>query len=120
MMQRFWLSWTCHSSVPFILDWPWWISGHTYDKQDNQVGIFCAAVVAEDEDAALAAVRKAYGRHRPPSFRWRFVLRQQDDWSPFCERFQRSDWMQWPSAPAATEEASASSSQGTGSSSRME
>ena len=94
-MSRFWISW--YDDDPLELgfdlgDTPCWISGCELDGADTIV----AAVIADNEDAAKALVRAAYGNNGEPT-RWRFCHERPEDWSPFCDRFQREDWMRWPS-----------------------
>lgn len=102
-MTRYWVSW-CHDAEMgvFELRNPWWVSGSfaLWDDgsdEDYTVQTICAAVEAASLDAAKKAVISAYDT--PPSdMVWRFAEERPDNWSPFSERFQRADWMQWPDA----------------------
>ncbi|GAC1393280.1 MAG: hypothetical protein NVS3B10_00570 [Polyangiales bacterium] len=73
----------------------WWESGwRESDDGGNDVPIFCAAVVAEDHDAARQVVIASHDGKSVES--WRFVTEKPAGWAPFCERFARGDWMRWP------------------------
>jgi hypothetical protein len=90
-MKRFWISWyTDNDMGPFELNSPWWISG-----TDGICDSVCAAVIAEDEDAARCVVLGAYDIC-PLAIDWRFCQERDANWAPFCERFPQADWMQWP------------------------
>jgi hypothetical protein len=70
---------------------PWWISGETEDTT-----IFVAAVVAPSEDDARRVIEASYDDGAAGVFEWSFSNPRSDDWEPFCDRFPRADWMQWP------------------------
>lgn len=91
-MKRFWISWYEPDGSGFELHAPWWISGFRCNDDANTI---CAAVIARDEDAAKGVICDA---HDDPDghIEWRFCTEKGDDWEPFCERFPRADWMQWP------------------------
>lgn len=88
-MKRYWVSW--FSDGPFTLEWPWWISG---ERMADGMVSFCAAVQAPDEESARDIIKQAMDDPEQ-RFEWRFYNERPDDWSPFCERFQRADWMKW-------------------------
>lgn len=90
--KSFWLSWYCPGYLMgmFELHSPWWISGSTMDG----AWTICAAVRAANEDAAKAVILASYD-DPPDTLKWRFVEEQRQEWSPFCDRFTRADWMQW-------------------------
>jgi hypothetical protein len=82
-----WLSWVhLKKDGPFELHWPWWVSGYTSDDDDT----ICAAVRADDEDAARALIHAAYDRS-PMILHWRFI--DPLNGSPYTRRFQKADWM---------------------------
>lgn len=91
-MSGWWLSW--YSDIPlaeFELHSPWWVSG--YDGAGVETVV--AAVRAEDEEAAMEAVRTAYDfLPEHPSIRWRFVEPLTRE-TPFTERFPQGEWMAW-------------------------
>lgn len=89
---RWWVSWYGRNGV-FELHSPWWVSGFN-DEHD----IFCAAVLAENTKAAKQVILDAHDKGHEPA-RWRFVNPMAQNWSPFCGRFPRADWMQWPDTP---------------------
>ena len=98
-MGNWWVSWYEHGSrkngdfesgVAFELHTPWWISGERLDGQTTIV----AAVKARNEAEAKRVVLRAHDK--PVRLNWRFVNARPDDWSPFCDRFTRAKWMQWP------------------------
>lgn len=92
--KNWWLSWyNIHSCDAFELHSPWWVSGvRMADDADTIV----AAIRAPSETAAKAKIIAAYDRPPVASLEWRFCNERPDDWSPFSDRFQRSDWMRWP------------------------
>jgi hypothetical protein len=92
-MKRFWLSWYAKGADEFELHSPWWSSG--WRTSDNAETI-CAAIIAQDEADARTQVQQAH-TDKSVEIEWRFCNQRPDDWSPFCERFCRADWMIWPS-----------------------
>lgn len=89
--RPWWVSW--YSPLPlstFELHSPWWVSG--YDADDRPT--MCAALRADNEFAALAAVFAAYD-DPPQTIEWRFYEEREADWSPFCDRFPKKAWMAW-------------------------
>jgi len=96
-VKNYWLSWYCppHLMGKFELHWPWWISGLRVDDEHE---VICAAVRAEDEEAAKRIIIDAHDEPRPVDLEWRFVAEKPDDWSPFDDRFQKANWMQWQAA----------------------
>jgi hypothetical protein len=100
--QNYWCSWYCPNDLmgKFELHSPWWISGETMEDDDGKFAYtICAAVRAENEDAAQQIIIDSHDDPKPIGLEWRFVERRPDDWSPFSDRFQRADWMQWPDEP---------------------
>lgn len=90
-LKPFWLSWYHHENTgPFELHFPWWISGYSHDAT-----IVCAAVRAEDEGMAQLRIEEAYDRTPVDPLSFRFCEERSADWSPFCDRFPKADWMQW-------------------------
>jgi hypothetical protein len=92
-MSRFWVSWYQPTEDYRPLTYPpnnhilgWWCSGHA------EVGsTICAAIEAENEEAAREAVLKDW----PEAFDvedWRFINEKPNDWKP-GDRFSLSDWM---------------------------
>jgi hypothetical protein len=95
--NRWWVSWYLREGQPAFELWsPWWVSGYTDDQT-----IFCAAVIAEDEEAAMQAVIDSFDSE-PDDLEWRFVEDRPADWSPFNDRFRASDWMVWPETQKPT------------------
>lgn len=102
-MKRWWVSWYGAKGVAFTLHTPWWISGYRCDSEDGEddTPTICAAVIAESEEAAK---RLIVGSHDSPvKLKWRFVNVRPSCWSPFCERFPKADWMQWPEKEKVSE-----------------
>lgn len=101
MRKKWWVSWFWPPDLgSFTLYWPWWISGSrvTLDKNDRikeEEHTICAAIQAESEEAAMGIVIACFDE-KPKAMEWRFVEEKPDDWSPFCDRFPRADWMLWP------------------------
>lgn len=92
-MKRFWISWEHTVGGPvFELDSPWWISGYGFDGDMETI---CAAVLAENEEAAKRLVLDSYDES-PGEVEWRFCNERPDDWTPFCDRFRQAKWMKWP------------------------
>jgi hypothetical protein len=92
-MKKFWISWYCAADDmgKFELHTPWWISG---TRCSDDAETICAAVQAEDEEAAKKAILNSYD-DPPKDLEWRFVNERSADWSPFCDRFQQAKWMKW-------------------------
>jgi hypothetical protein len=90
--RRWWVSWYGYGS--FLYAGPWWVTGRELGGAERY--IYCAAVIADDEDEARQVIADAYDEEE--LLLWRFVEPQADDWSPFGDRFQRAAWMQWPDA----------------------
>ena len=88
--MKYWLSWYDKNKYSeFELHSPWWISG-----SDDGAQIICAAVKAENEEAAMELIYAAYDK-RPKNIYFRFILQQLDNWIPFCGRFPKERWMKW-------------------------
>ncbi len=90
-MSRYWVSWYGDNGI-FELHSPWWISGQ---RCSDDAYTFCAAVIADSEEAAQAVIVDAHD-DKSIELEWRFCEPRAEDWSPFCDRFQRRDWMVWP------------------------
>jgi len=91
--MNFWLSWKHYPKYGiFELHSPWWISGEGDDYKT-----IVAAVKAESEKQAKDIIEESYDvpLFLDPSPEWRFCDKRPDDWSPFCDRFPRADWMIW-------------------------
>jgi len=104
-MKNYWVGWYCPVSKMGKLELhsPWWISGETMeDNEGNFAYTICSAVKAENEDQARLKIIMSFDADQmnwaSTSIEWRFVTEQPDDWSPYCDRFQKADWMQWPDA----------------------
>jgi hypothetical protein len=92
-MKNYWISWYGPKAYAFTLYSPWWISGTAWSKDDDEIDIFCAAVKANSEEDAKEVIRKSHDKYEELDFR--FCSERPDDWSPFCERFERADWMKF-------------------------
>lgn len=92
-MRRWWVSWYADGDTSFEWHGPWWISGHR-PMDRSTAHTIVAAVVADDADDAKAKIVAAHDK--TVDLEWRFREARNDDWSPFCERFPRADWMRWP------------------------
>ena len=93
--MRFWLSWYAVNDTPsalgaFELHSPWWVSG----EGEDDVSV-CAAVIADNEEQAKAAIVASYD-DKSVFLKWRFVHQKDDNWSPFSGRFPQAPWMVWP------------------------
>lgn len=95
VLRNYWVSWYCPVGQmgKFELHWPWWVSGM---RMSDDAETICAAVKAADENGAKAVVLASFDEPRPADLEWRFVLERERGWSPFTGRFQRANWMQWP------------------------
>lgn len=90
-LTNYWLSWYNRRTDPaFRLDWPWWATGN---RSGGAVTI-CAAVRAKSEAEAWVIVIVSHVQK--VDLDTRFCEAQPSDWTPFCDRFQRAEWMQWP------------------------
>lgn len=96
-LRPFWISWYHREGYSdYELHWPWWCSGY-----GDGYKTICAAVMAEDEGAAIAIVIDSYLDVSTIPIDADFINLNQEKpagWSPFNERFQRADWMQWPAS----------------------
>jgi len=91
--MKYWVSWYHHKGMgDFELHSPWWISG---ERMSDDAKSICAAVEAQHEAGAKCAVFHAYDKE-VTEIEWRFCNERADDWSPYCERFPKADWMVWP------------------------
>ena len=93
--SRWWVSWYSPAELygKFELHSPWWISGEDADGRHT----ICAAILAHTEHEAQQLVKESYD-DCPPPIEWRFVSDRPANWSPFCDRFPKADWMKWPDA----------------------
>jgi len=98
--KPFWVSWYGRALGPWEWHGPWWISGEE-DGEDGANPIFCAAVLARDEDDAKARILAAHDAP-PGDVEWRFVNEHDADWSPFGSRFRQAKWMRWPHGEGRT------------------
>ena len=94
-LRPFWVSWYQDLSIGFELHTPWWVSGWRMVSEDVNQGTICAAIMATSEDDAQRRVVAAHDRE-PHHLEFRFVNEQEPGWTPFCDRFERADWMRWP------------------------
>jgi len=94
--DRYWISWYSPVSLygKFELHTPWWVSGETCEDEPRHT--ICAAIEAGSEGEAMQLIKECYDEC-PPPIEFRFCDKRPDDWSPFCDRFERADWMRWPS-----------------------
>lgn len=90
-MTLWWVSWLSAGSFEYF--GPWWVSG--VEPGGRRRSTICAAVVASDERTAREIIRHAHD-DVSAGIEWRFVHPRPDDWSPFCDRFERAEWMRWP------------------------
>lgn len=91
-MKKWWVSWYDEYRFgDFELHFPWWISGV---RGEDNADMICAALMADTEEAAIEIVYAVYDK-RPDAIEFRFVEGRPDDWSPFCGRFPKADWMAW-------------------------
>lgn len=89
-MTDYWLSWYNGEDLSeFELHSPWWISGYAFDPDRD---IICAAIRAENEDAAWEQVRNSYDSP-PAEIEQRFC--DELEGSPFSGRFPQGNWMVW-------------------------
>jgi hypothetical protein len=96
-VNPYWVRW--EGAGAFTWEGPWWESGW-FDRENSEgdeedVPIFCAAVMARDAAHAESQIRAAHDNGQGPS-EFSFVNERVPGWSPFCDRFQRADWMKWP------------------------
>lgn len=89
-IKNYWISWW-QDQQPFEFA-PWWVSGWRCGEAEDQPSI-CAAVQAESENAAKAAIIAAHDSPQPDDLDWRFIEERPDDWTPYNSRFEKADWM---------------------------
>lgn len=95
-MTRYWARFYVSESElkHFEYHGPWWISGWAYGAET--AAIVCAAICADSEDQAKAALEAAFDPGHQLA-EWLFCDEcEAADWQPFCDRFPRADWMRWP------------------------
>ena len=91
-VTNFWISWYhLETFSAFELNFPWWISGVRCCDDAETV---CAAVKAESEAQARELVYCSYDT-RPEKIEFRFCNDRPAEWSPFCDRFPKAEWMKW-------------------------
>lgn len=103
-MRPFWLSWD--AAVPIKWDGPWWLLSEPPEWIEVGRATYCAAVMAPDVDTAKRLIFGALVLK--VALKWRFYAEKPEGWDPFCDRFARAAWMQWPwpvPAVAPTQEA---------------
>jgi hypothetical protein len=89
-VTKFWISWhSTEEMSAFELNTPWWISGY---RGSDDAAIICAAVKAASKEHAEQIIYESYD-NRPASIEFRFCDERPDDWTPFCDRFKRAEWM---------------------------
>jgi len=90
-MNRYWASWRASRDTgPFVLHWPWWISG-----EGEGYTTIVAAIMADDGADVIQLIYDCY--EKPiSSLPIRFLVKKPHDWSPFGDRFPRAGWMRWP------------------------
>ncbi len=87
-MNNFWISWKCGKDVN-LFPLPCWVTG--FDSED--LIVYCAAIQSDSEDWVRGMVEAACDGD--DEFDWRFFNQMEKGWTPFCDRFQRADWMLW-------------------------
>jgi hypothetical protein len=94
-MSRYWISFEVPTDLmsQFEYHGPWWISGFSLDETIQTV---CAAMIADNPREAEQAFRSAFDDPKVALGELRFCSDKGDDWEPFCDRFPRAKWMQWP------------------------
>jgi hypothetical protein len=100
--RRYWIGVWASNLAAFEYHGPWWISGERAFEDEGGVPekAICAAVQAEDHEAALRVLEKAWDPGHCHG-EVRFVSDRADDWEPFTDRFVRKPWMKWPWPEAA-------------------
>lgn len=91
--RPWWVSWYTSPSNEFEYHGPWWITGS--ETGYNPDVIYCAAVMADTEQAAQEIIRHSFDDRTTP-IRWRFTEDAEPGWEPFTDRFPRREWMRWP------------------------
>lgn len=103
--MRFWISWDTAAWAAFIGWGPWWVIGETRGEV-NRSTMVCAIVADDEKDAQQKILHLYDPRHdAAEEVKWRSCEAREDDWEPFCDRFPRLDWMQWPSDGSPPEKA---------------
>lgn len=92
-MKNYWVSWYDTRYGKWELHSPWWVSG---ERMSDGAKTICAAIRVPDEDTAKQLIILVHDEPRPDELEWRFISEKDDNWTPFCDRFQRADWMEWP------------------------
>lgn len=103
MASNYWVRFYVDGSAypHFEYHGPWWVSGLTGDGEQY----ICAAVRARDEAHAEAIINASFDAGYGVQ-EFSFADVQGSSWSPFCDRFPRADWMQWPEVTGRNTKAS--------------
>lgn len=88
-LKPFWLSWVAITH-DYCIHFPHWVSG----EDANGNSILVCAVWATNGNKAKGIINNC---HFSPNthLSFRFCEEKSIDWSPFCDRFQRANWMIW-------------------------
>lgn len=99
LKQAWWLSWYSPQALGgFELHTPWWVSGWSFDKDENEISVIVAAVRANSEDEAFALIEASYDTPPDGGVEPRFIEPLDEDefpWNREGSRFQLGDWMEW-------------------------
>lgn len=76
------------------MNFPWWINGCCCDKEGNEIDMICAAIRSDNEENAMEIIKSCYDEYQN-NIEFRFIFIRDKDWSPFSDRFQKSEWMNW-------------------------
>lgn len=95
-MTNWWISFSSPEEMmpTFEYHGPWWVSG-SFEQNDKDHLNVCLAIRAETEEEAKNKVVNCFDNGNEQLI-WRFCEEHSDDWSPFSDRFRRSNWMVWP------------------------
>ena len=88
-MKKYWISWYhAEDFTPFTLDTAWWVSGE--DMNNRQT--ICAAIFSDHVALAHQQIQMLYDA-TPKEIEFRFCEEKPDEWTPYCERFPKAEWM---------------------------
>jgi hypothetical protein len=89
-LKKYWISWYHDENFsPFELETAWWISGEEYNKNRKMI---CAAIYSDHIALAHQKIQMLYDIP-PREIEFRFCEEKPNDWTPYCDRFPKADWM---------------------------
>lgn len=91
---KWWCSWWQTKEMNgFAAEYPWWVTGALCSIESKET--ICAAIKAPTLEKVIQSVLEGYSFNCDDNFDWRFIIKKQDDWDPFCDRFEKDSGVVW-------------------------